>query len=176
MEIKTECSGNECKTCGEFKARPFELRVYRVRGLNKPFTRAGLTFGKVLHLIDSTIGIITFGNFGSNIGAEWIHRDLDKFFQYNEDDTDNKDECEPQKFKLEPFKFKIYRIGKPSRPFTMSERVFGHMLHVIDSIIGIITFAHFESSLYLEWSSRELNKLGQYVEKYGVEALRKGGN
>ena len=30
-----ECSENGCDTCGEFKARPIEFKLYRVRGLNK---------------------------------------------------------------------------------------------------------------------------------------------
>ena len=165
-----KCSENECKTCGEFKARPFEFRIYRVRGLNKPFTRSGIAFGKILHIMDTTIGIVTFGYFVTNLSAEWIGRDLKKFFQYNV--NDEKLKIRSFKFKLRPFKFKIYNIRKVSKPYTRSEKIFGHMLQMIDAIIGAMTFAHFESFLYMEWTSRQINKLGQYIEKYGIDAVR----
>lgn len=79
-----ECSGSECKTCGEFKIRPFEFNIYRVRGLNKPFTRTGRIFGNILHIIDSIIGVITFGYFDSYLRHELSSRDLNKLGQYIE--------------------------------------------------------------------------------------------
>ena len=162
-----ECSENGCDTCGEFKARPIEFKLYRVRGLNKPFTRHGRVFGNILHLIDSAIEIITFGHFWSNIGSEWIRRDLDKFSQYNQDNEGG------FHFKLRPFKFKITRVKNISKPFTRSERVFGQVLRMIDSLIGVMTFGHFDSFLSHDWSSRSLSKLGQFIKSYGIDAIKK---
>ena len=159
-----ECSENRCDTCGEFRARPFEFKLYRVRGLNKPFTRHGLVIGDILHLVDSMIGIVTFGHFWSNIGSEWIIRDLDKFAQYNEDD-EGKGEFH--------FKFKIIKVGRISKPFTRPEKVIGHVLQMIDSLIGITTFGYFNSFLSHDWSSRSLNKLGQFIKNYGIDTIKR---
>lgn len=168
MEYSCSCS---CENCNNgLKIRPFEFKIYRVKGLNKPFTRSGRVFGNILHMIDSTIGIITLGHFGSNIGAEWIIRELHKFFQYDED-RESEYKSGKLKFKVERFKFKIWRIGRISRPFTRSEKIFGYILRMVDAIVGIITFGHFDSYFSHEWTSRELNKLGLYIEKYGVEKL-----
>lgn len=158
------CSCSSCD-CGQFKDRPFEFNINRVRGLNKPYTRSGRVFGNMLHIIDSVIGIVTFGRVGSNLHGEWINRELDKFFQYNVNSGD--------KFKLKRFKFTIYRVGNIGKPFTRSGRVLGNILQVIDSVIGIMTFGHFDSFLYYELSLRELNKIGRYVQRYGVEGLRR---
>ena len=159
-------AGNMICSCAcDFKDRPFEFNVIRVRGLNKPFTRSGKVFGDILHLIDSVIGIATFGRVRSNLGSEWIRRDLSKFFQYNEDSGN---EC---KLKIKRFKFKIYRVGNINKPFTRSGRVFGNILHMMDSIIGAMTFGHFDSHISHEWTSRDLNKFGRYIEKHGVENL-----
>ena len=124
----------------------------------------------MLHTIDATIGIVTFGYFVTNLGSEWIKRDLEKFFQYNV--NYEKEYMVHQRFKLRPFKFKIYNIRGVSKPWTRPEKILGHMLQLIDSIIGAMTFAHFESFLYMEWTSRALNKLGQFIEKYGIDAVR----
>lgn len=159
-----------CSCACDFKDRPFEFNVTRVRGLNKPYTRSGRVFGNILHIIDHAIGIITFGYVGSNIGSEWIRRDLDKFFQYNED-NEIEYKTGKLKFKIKRFKFKIYRVGKINKPFTRSGRVFGNVLHMIDSIIGVMTFGHFDSHISHEWTSRDLNKFGRYIEKHGVENL-----
>lgn len=168
--MECSCSGDECKTCGEFKTRPFEFRIYRVKGLNKPFTRSGIAFGKVLHIIDSTIGIVTFGYFVTNLSTEWIRRDLKKFFQYNINGED--EHGGHKRFKLRPFEFRVYNIRCISKPWTRPEKIFGHMLQMIDAMIGIATFAHFESFLYTEWNSRSLNKLGQFIEKHGIDTVR----
>lgn len=163
MDEDNICSCSSCD-CGQFEDRHFEFNVNRVRGLNKPFTRTGKIFGNILHLIDSVIGITTFGRIGSNLCGEWIRRELDKFFQYNKNNE--------FKFKLKRFKFKIYRAGNIGKPFTRSGKVLINILEVIDSMIGIVTFGHFDSFLSLELSLREINKLGRYVEKYGVEGLK----
>lgn len=146
--------------CAQFKDRPFEFNVHRVRGLNKPFTRSGIVFGKILNMIDSVIGIVTFEKIGSNLCSEWVNRELETFFQYHKYGGD---EC---KFKIERFKFKIYRAGNISKPFTRSGRVLGDILELIDSMVGITTFGHFESNLSLELSLRCLNKLGRYIEEW----------
>lgn len=65
-----------------------------------------------------------------------------------------------ERFKIRPFKFKMYRVGSLNKPFTRSGRVFGHILHMIDSIIEIATFGYFESNLFHEWTMMELNKFG----------------
>lgn len=164
-------SCSSCSSCAcDFKDRPFEFNVTRVRGLNKPYTRSGMVFGNILYMIDSMIGIATFGRIRSNLYSEWIKRDLYKFFQYN-GDNEREYKAGKLKFKLKRFKFKIYRVGNIKKPSTRSGEVFGNMLHMIDSIIGIATFGHFNSYLSHEWTSRGLNKLGRYIEKYGVENL-----
>ena len=155
-------SCSSCYSCAcDFKDRPFEFNVTRVRGLNKPYTRSGMVFGNILHIIDHAIGIITFGYVGSNIGSEWIKRDLHKFFQYN-GDNEREYKAGKLKFKLKRFKFKIYRMGKINKPFTRSGRVFGNILHMIDSVIGIVTFGRVGSNLCGEYIKRELDKFFQY--------------
>jgi hypothetical protein len=152
--------------CSDFKDRPFEFNVHRVRGLNEPFTRSGIVFGNILHMIDSVIGIVTFERIGSNLHSEWVNRDLENFFQYHKYGGDK------SKFEIERFKFKIYWIGNVSKPFTRSGRVLGDILEFIDSMIGIVTFGYFDSSLSLELSLRNLSKLGRYyVGRLGVESL-----
>lgn len=157
--------------CVKFEDRPFELNVIRVRCLNKPYTRHGIVFCNILGMTDSVIGITTFGRIGSNFHSEWIKRDLDKFFQY---DKDNEREYKTGKLKLKlkRLKFKIYRMGSVNKPFTRSEKVLGNIFHMIDSIVEIMTFGNFQSNLSHEWGSRELNKLGRYIEMYGVEGLK----
>lgn len=155
---ENDCS---CKSCGcyNFEDRPFEFNVHRVKGLNEPFTRSGRAFGSVLHMTDAVIGIVTFERIGSNLYSEWINRELDAFFQYHKYDGDI------SKLKVKPFKFKIYDAGNVSKPFTRSGRVLGDILELIDSMVGIMTFGHFDSNLSFELSLRNINKLGRYFVK-----------
>lgn len=156
-----ECSCYECKcmTCGVSKTRRLEFKIYRVRGLNKPFTRTGLAFGKILHLIDAMIGIATFGYIETNLYIEWIDRDIEKFSQYII--NDEKEYGAHKRFKLRPFEFKIC--------WTRPEGIFGHILQMMDAIIGVMTFAHFDSFLYDDWNSI---KLAQYIEKYRIGIIK----
>lgn len=171
MEIgEEECSSCGCESCGESKVRPFELDIHRVRSLNETYTRSGVSFGHMLYMVDSIIGIVTFEHVGSNIGREWTLREIHKFFQYHQHDGEDRS---TYRFKPRRFDFKVYKIGKIRIPSTRSGRVFNHIMHIVDSIIGIITFGHLHSNFYFQCTSRDLDKLGEYIDRYGVDALRR---